>query len=368
MARGSCCAALVAARPSLYACRALLTCSCCHLCCGAGKALIRQLESEGIDWNSVAGIWAKERGCRPEDVAPGILAAARLGGWGERQEAVQAGVVTEKFEKWLCTAPVLLSSWSRPRHVSFVLQLQESETNGGMDHLHPGACSSQEGVSEEEDADLDDDEAEELDQENEKEEDPHEQEGASRSVQGSAAQAPTPNSPYSIFHSNPRSPHHPSTPGMELALAPSLPHAIGSGMLGCLDMSPAGHDMGVMHLFYPYPAMPVGSASCLPLGLSLHTSGSPHCSPPHATLNGDFDGDDKSRVTLHEHAPFSLADAGTGSVYTSLFNGSSTASTSAVLQGSLTSPFHSSAPGVGEPLEDMNQDIWKDSLWQIERL
>ena len=75
----------------------------------AGMALILQLQCDAIDWNSVAEFWANERGCRAEDVAPGILAAAKAGGWREDnrpvQEPVEPGVCEGGFEKWRCANP-----------------------------------------------------------------------------------------------------------------------------------------------------------------------------------------------------------------------------------------------------------------------
>jgi len=108
----------------LYLQRGYLTVVC------AGKALIRQLESDNIDWHGVAEMWARERGQKKEDLAPGILAAASLGGWTGVREPIEPGVVHGAFEKWRCDEQVLLLDWARPRHITFVLPLGEGSFGG----------------------------------------------------------------------------------------------------------------------------------------------------------------------------------------------------------------------------------------------
>ena len=89
-------------------------------CAEKGTALIRQLETRGIDWHAVAAAWARERRCRPEDVAGPLLAAVSLSRWS----AVQAGECVGGVERWRCAEPVRLRRWSRPRRMCFVLRLR----------------------------------------------------------------------------------------------------------------------------------------------------------------------------------------------------------------------------------------------------
>ena len=161
--------------------------------------MIHQLEADGIDWHSVAEIWAKERGCRPEDVAPGILAAAALGGWGDFKEPVEPGVCREGMEVWRCNAPVLLPGWpGQPKNVNFVLSIQGPASQHASNAMQgcTSAATPPEGHGDGDEEDTRDDEEAQDD---------------AQFGRGLGAQVFTPGSPDAVPYAD--SPDKPYTPG-----------------------------------------------------------------------------------------------------------------------------------------------------------
>jgi hypothetical protein len=332
-------------------------------------ALILQLQCDAIDWNLVAEFWANERGCRAEDLAPGILAAAKAGGWreeGPAQEPVEPGVCEGGFEKWRCANPgalaapppcspfplvtaynpaneclvlatVLLPGWRYPARVCFMLAVSDAEeasegmgadwTHVSLDGDDTGSVHREAGEGEEGEGDV-------------QEENPYQ---------------PTqfPGSPY--LSTSMQSPHQPGTPGIALSRASSMPTA-GMGLVGC-DVSP-----------------PHGSRTPA-TGICQLDSASASYGPPVGGANVDAPG------------AFMLVGGGVGfsSLSTVGFSGGGgpgasgggggtavlQGSSFAALPGSLTSPLRSRPLGtmVVDGFEEFALDsIWndplKDSLWQ----
>ena len=348
----------------------------------AGKALILQLQCNAIDWNSVAEFWANERGCLAEEVAPGILAAAMVGGWsGERaaQEPVDPGVCEDGLEKWRCPepgassapanprplpsaspshgplfrflltficTPVFLPGRSRPLRVSFVLAVQD---DGEADEDTSDAEQTADGVHAVWSHGAQDYGDASVHSETEKDE-------------------AFPGSPYAsdIVHS----PRQPGTPGIALSRASSIPPVAGMGLpalytassISAASVGIGGYDMFPLH----------GIHTTLP-GIHTTAAGSAAYGPPGGCANVDAPGafmlggsavGFSSLSTVGFSAP---PAAGTGTTGTAVLQGSSFSA----LPGTYNaSPWRSRpvASVAGDGFEELSLDMWsdslKDSLWQ----
>ena len=299
----------------------------------AGTLLIRQLETRGIDWNAVAVLWAKERGCRPEDVAPPILAAVSVSRWS----AVDGGVCDGGIERWRCAETVLLRSWSRPMRVSFVLQLQDSEV-ALADAWSPRAPLGAGAVPAGDEAEVSDDGlggdsgAEATIAIGETAEDDQAAMSVPESLQGSAHDVRSlsaPVSPDASFHRAPsgfQSPNTRDVPAFyqdsaQMSRVPSLSSAGASAHSSYNGVSP-GSSRLLGHR--PAPALPQNSS-----GVSFSFQ--------------------------------PLARCASGGSYSS----------TEMLHGAQTSLWNSRLPTAGENLDEpfgVASEVWKDSVWLFERV
>ena len=314
-----------------------------------GKALIRQLESDGIDWLSVAEIWAKEKGCRPEDVAPGILAAANLGRCDMRE--VEPGVCKDGLEVWRCKEPVQLPGWACSRFVNFVLTIQEpaADAEGGAmgiamgGGMGSGQMPMEEGLEGDSVVDEDEDEGGE--------------EGRDLIFErGYGAHAGSPSGVQSPIISR-------QSPGIGRTESVSS-----TSMLAYENESP----LGSMY------TRCVGRLSRGPSAGLATQMRSPALSPHHPA--GGMEHFSQTDTYLfgvagvsgvkHERVAFSLASGG-GGVWSggAVGNSRGGGGGTAVLQGTHAFPWQSRPQTAGEhSLGDLAQDIWKESALWAEQL
>ena len=301
----------------------------------------------------MAEIWAKERGCRSEDLAPGILAAASLGGLcGGAREPIEAGVVEGNREKWRCVDPVRLRDWPLPRHVSFVLALgpvHGVRTGSAANVVFPlglgGRSNSTFTQFESEQAEGDDFSIEDI------------EEGSS--VGGGE-------DPSCSVHS----PSLPGSPRMELHTSPLEVHtspleAIGDDLRSAaLFRAPSA---GLSHQTFP-PRGPFSAAS------PIRPWAPAHASTSYIDKDASASGVNHERVSrerMHFSPPGGIPGRDSG--IHGLGSGPKSGSTAAVgLFPGVPNAFNTSLTrdtrprACSEGLEDISSsEMWKDAAWQL---